>query len=224
MAREPFQYAVIRVVPQIERDEFVNVGVIVFCRTRGFLGARVGFEPGRVRLLAPGIDLSAVPDYLDGIVRIAAGDPEAGPIAALPPSERFGWLAAPSSTVVQTSPIHTGLSDDPERTLDHLFERLVAVCGSTRARLVVADACAAGGRRRVRGWWSPTHATTPVDRLHAGACKRSTASRRSAHDLLALAAEPGRSSALESRLYAEPSMARRPWAQPSTVHADHLRS
>jgi Protein of unknown function (DUF3037) len=123
--REPFQYAVIRVVPRVERDEFVNAGVILFCRTRGFLGARVAFDEARVRALAPGADLSGVPDYLDAIVRVAAGDPDAGPIAALPPSERFGWLAAPSSTVVQTSAIHTGLSDDPQQTLDQLFERLV---------------------------------------------------------------------------------------------------
>jgi hypothetical protein len=125
MQREPFQYAVIRVVPRIERDEFVNAGVIVFCRTRGFLGARVAFDEARVRALAPAADLSGVPDYLDAIVRVAAGDPDAGPIATLPPSERFGWLAAPSSTVVQTSAIHTGLSDDPQQTLDQLFARLV---------------------------------------------------------------------------------------------------
>ncbi len=126
MAREPFQYAVIRVVPRIERDEFVNVGVIVFCRTRRFLGVRLGYDPERARVLAPGADLSGVPEYLDAIARIAAGEPGAGPIAALPQSERFGWLAAPSSTVVQTSPVHAGISDDPQRTLDHLFERLVA--------------------------------------------------------------------------------------------------
>jgi hypothetical protein len=123
--REPFQYAVIRIVPRIERDEFVNAGVIVFCRTRGFLGARVAFDEARVRALAPGADLGGVPDYLDAIVRVAAGDAAAGPIAALPPSERFGWLAAPSSTVVQTSAIHTGLSDDPQQTLDQLFAQLV---------------------------------------------------------------------------------------------------
>jgi hypothetical protein len=125
MPGEPFQYTVIRVVPRVEREEFVNVGVVVFCRTRDFLAARVAYDAQRIGALAPGVDLSGVPAYLDALVRVAAGDPAAGPIAALPASERFGWLAAPSSTVVQTSAVHTGLSQDPERTLEHLFERLV---------------------------------------------------------------------------------------------------
>ncbi len=126
MTREPFQYAVIRVVPMIERDEFVNVGVIVFCRTRGFLGVRLGYDAGRVRALAPGAELDGVEDYLSAMARVAEGDPAAGPLAALPQSERFGWLAAPSSTTVQTSPVHSGLCEDPQGTLDRLFERLVA--------------------------------------------------------------------------------------------------
>ena len=126
MALEPFQYAVIRVVPRIEREEFVNVGVIVFCRTRGYLGVRLDYDPARVRALAPEAELTGVPEYLDAIARIAAGEREAGPIAELPQSERFGWLAAPSSTIVQTSDVHTGLSEDPELTLDRLFEQLVA--------------------------------------------------------------------------------------------------
>jgi hypothetical protein len=125
VARDPFQYAVIRVVPRIEREEFVNVGVIVFVRTRGFLSAHVASALDRVRWLGPEIDLEEVRAALDAIVRVAAGQPDAGPIAALPPSERFGWLTAPSSTVVQTSSVHCGLSDDPTRTLQRLFERLV---------------------------------------------------------------------------------------------------
>jgi hypothetical protein len=126
VTREPFQYAVIRIVPRIEREEFVNAGVLLFCRTRGFLGARVRLHRDRVCALAPDAELGGVEEYLDAIVRVAAGDPTAGPIAELPQSERFGWLAAPSSTVVQTSPIHTGLSSDPEATLERLFERLVS--------------------------------------------------------------------------------------------------
>jgi len=106
--------------------EFVNVGVIVFCRTRGYLGVRLDYDPARVRALAPEAELTGVPEYLDAIARIAAGEREAGPIAELPQSERFGWLAAPSSTIVQTSDVHTGLSEDPELTLDRLFEQLVA--------------------------------------------------------------------------------------------------
>lgn len=127
MAPDPFQYAVLRLVPRIERDEFVNVGVIVFCRTRGFLRVRVGLDPRRIEALAPGFDLETVREHLEARVRIAAGDPEAGPIAALPQSERFHWLVAPSSTVIQTSPVHSGLCEEPEALIDRLFQQLVAV-------------------------------------------------------------------------------------------------
>jgi hypothetical protein len=127
VAPEPFQYAVLRVVPRVEREEFVNVGVIVFCRTRQFLRARVALDPRRIQAFAPGIDLVAVGEHLDARVRVAAGDPDAGPIAALPQSERFHWLVAPSSTVIQTSSVHSGLCDDPDAVLDRLFTQLVSV-------------------------------------------------------------------------------------------------
>ena len=127
MAPDPFQYAVLRLVPRIEREEFVNVGVIVFCRTRGFLRARVALDPRRVEAIAPGFDLDNVREHLDARVRIAAGDPDAGPIAELSQSERFHWLVAPSSTVIQTSPVHSGLCDEPDELLDRLFEQLVGV-------------------------------------------------------------------------------------------------
>ena len=127
MAPEPFQYAVLRVVPRIEREEFVNVGVIVFCRTRRFLRARVALDPRRIRALSPDIDLEAVREHLDARVRIAAGEPDAGPIAALPQSERFHWLVAPSSTVIQTSSVHSGLCDEPDAVIDRLFEQLVTI-------------------------------------------------------------------------------------------------
>ena len=127
MAPEPFQYAVLRVVPRVEREEFVNVGVIVFCRTRGFLRARVALDPRRIRTLAPDIDLETVREHLDARVRVAAGDPGAGPIAALPQSERFHWLVAPSSTIIQTSSVHSGLCDEPEAVLERLFAQLVAI-------------------------------------------------------------------------------------------------
>lgn len=125
MAPEAFQYAVLRLVPRVEREEFLNVGVIVFCRTRRFLAARVALDPARVRALAADVDLDAVREHLDARVRIAAGDPEAGPIAALPQSERFHWLVAPSSTVIQSSSVHSGLCDEPEALLERLFEQLV---------------------------------------------------------------------------------------------------
>ncbi len=127
MAPDPFQYAVLRLVPRIERDEFVNVGVIVFCRTRGFLRARVALDPRRIEALAPGFDLETVREHLDARVRVAAGDPDAGPIAALSQSERFHWLVAPSSTVIQTSPVHSGLCEEPDALLDRLFDQLVSV-------------------------------------------------------------------------------------------------
>jgi hypothetical protein len=121
----PFTYTILRVVPSVERGEQLNVGVVLFCRQRGFLGARVGVDEVRLRTLAPGLDLSELTAHLQGLVRVAEGNPAAGAIATLPASERFGWLAAPSSTVIQASPVHTGLSEDPEATLDGLFTRLV---------------------------------------------------------------------------------------------------
>ena len=124
--RDAFQYAIWRVVPDVERGESLNAGVVVFCRRRRFLAARAELDEARLRALAPHADADAVRRHLDGLVRIAAGDPGAGAIAALPQSERFGWLTAASSTIVQPSPIHTGLCDDPEAVLDRLFGRLVA--------------------------------------------------------------------------------------------------
>lgn len=123
---KPFTYLILRLVPSVERGERVNVGVVLFCRQRGFLGARIELDAGRLAALAPGVPVDEVRRHLAALVRVAEGAPDAGPIAALPASERFGWLAAPSSTMVQSSEVHTGLSRDPEATLDALFERLVA--------------------------------------------------------------------------------------------------
>lgn len=124
-ARSPFAYAVLRVVPRVERGERFNAGVVVFCRQRGFLGAKVELDERRLAALAPDASAAEVRDHLEGLARIAAGDPGAGAIAALPASERFGWLVAPSSTIIQASEVHTGLTDDPRRTLDSLFAELV---------------------------------------------------------------------------------------------------
>ena len=125
MATHPFQYAVVRVVPRVERGESLNAGVIVLCRPKRFLAARVGLDVTRLRALAPDVDPAAIETHLQGIVRIARGDDDAGPIAALGQGERFHWLVAPSSTVIQPSEVHTGLCDDPAEELEHLFERLV---------------------------------------------------------------------------------------------------
>lgn len=132
MMGDPFQYAVLRVVPCIEREEFVNVGVIVFCRTRNFLAARVELDVERLARLAPGPPLEAVREHLDGIRAVAAGEPDAGPIARLPASERFHWLVAPSSTVIQTSSVHTGICEEPQGALEHLMARLVRQPSSSR--------------------------------------------------------------------------------------------
>ena len=123
--RNAFSYAIVRVVPSVERGERINAGVVLFCRQRGFLDARVALDDRRLAVLAPELDAGAVRAHLDGLVRVAEGDPAAGPIAGLPQSERFGWLVAPSSTVVQPSEVHTGLCEEPARTLDELFDELV---------------------------------------------------------------------------------------------------
>lgn len=126
-ARAPsaFSYAIVRVVPSVERGEGFNAGVILFCRQLDFLAARVALDERRLSALAPEFSPEIVRPYLQAIVRVAAGDPQAGPIAALPPSERFGWLVAPASTIIQPSPVHTGMCDDPAGTLDELFAELV---------------------------------------------------------------------------------------------------
>jgi pyridoxamine 5'-phosphate oxidase len=126
VARRPFQYALLRVVPHVERGEAINAGVVVFARQHGkFLAARTLLDDARLRALAPGVDPAPIRERLRVLEQVAAGDPAAGPLAALEPSERFHWLAAPSSTVVQASPVHTGLCGDPQALLDRLFATLV---------------------------------------------------------------------------------------------------
>jgi hypothetical protein len=123
---DAFQYAIWRVVPSVERGEALNVGVVVYCRRRSFLKARVLVDEARLGALSPELDVAAVRTHLEGMVRVADGDPGGGAVAALPQSDRFGWLTAASSTIVQPSPIHTGLCADPQAVLDRLFTRLVA--------------------------------------------------------------------------------------------------
>ena len=125
MASHPFQYAIVRVMPRVERGECLNAGVILLCRPRRFLAAMVGLDRERLRALASDVDPTTIETHLAAIERIARGDADAGPIAELVQGERFHWLVAPSSTVIQPSEVHTGLCDDPGVELDHLFERLV---------------------------------------------------------------------------------------------------
>jgi hypothetical protein len=125
--RAAFDYALIRVVPRVEREEFLNVGVVVFCPARRFLAARIELDRARLAAFAgdAAFDLDLVERHVNVIAAICAGDPAAGPMASLPPSERFHWLVSPRSTMVQTSPVHSGLTDDPAATLDHLLATMV---------------------------------------------------------------------------------------------------
>ena len=123
--RSPYQYAIIRVVPRVERGERLNVGVVLLCRPHRFLGARVALDEDRLRAVAPDLDPATVRPHLDAIERIASGDPAAGPIARLAIGERFHWLVSPASTIIQPSEVHTGLSDDPRQELDRLAAALV---------------------------------------------------------------------------------------------------
>ena len=124
-AADTYDYAVIRVVPRIEREEFVNAGVILSCQKLGFLGARIALDESRLLALAPGVDLELVRRHLAAIPAICAGHADAGPIGALPPRARFHWLTARRSSIIQTSPVHTGRCGDPETTLDRLLQKLV---------------------------------------------------------------------------------------------------
>ena len=128
--RFAFEYAVIRIVPRVERGEFINAGVVLICRAKRFLAARVELGRTRLECFAPYLDepqLAAIEEQLTLIPRVAAGDPTAGPIALLDFRERWHWLAAPSSTILQASPAHTGFCAHPERELDLLFAELVSV-------------------------------------------------------------------------------------------------
>lgn len=117
-----YDYAIIRVVPHIDRGEFINTGVVLFCRTKRFLAARIELDEERLRALAPDLDLEVVRDQLELIPRICAGE---GPVGRLGLAEAFHWITAPHSTIIQTSPVHSGFCDDPAATLDQLVARLV---------------------------------------------------------------------------------------------------
>ena len=120
-----YDYAVVRVVPRVERGEFVNVGVIVSCDATDSLAARIELDPARVLALDPGADIDAIRTALAAIDAVCAGSFAAGSLAALSARERFHWLVAPRSAVIQTSPVHTGRSSEPATVIDHLFETMV---------------------------------------------------------------------------------------------------
>lgn len=127
MPRDAFEYAVLRVAPRVERGEAVNVGVVLFCRTRRFLGVRLDLGDRQVaalRALAPDVDLEVIRAHLSSIGSIIDGAPSAGPIALLDAPERFRWVTSPSSTMIQPSDVHGGVTEDPEASLEELFEKL----------------------------------------------------------------------------------------------------
>lgn len=120
-----YDYAVIRVVPRVERQEFVNAGVLVWCKDQDLLDARIDLDAARLQALDPTVDLDAVRRHLASIGRICAGGEEAGPLGKLSKRERFDWLVAPRSTIIQTSPVHSGRCDDMAATLEHLLATMV---------------------------------------------------------------------------------------------------
>jgi hypothetical protein len=120
-----YDYAIVRVVPRVERGEQVNVGVILSCVDGEFLEARIELDPARLRALDPALDLDAIQAALDAITAVCAGGPAAGPIGALPQRGRFRWLVSPRSTVIQMSPVHTGRTTDPAAALERLLDTMV---------------------------------------------------------------------------------------------------
>lgn len=125
MSGKPYEYAIVCVVPRIERGERFNAGIVLHSRPHRFLGARTHLDEDLLRALAPDCEPDVVRSHLDAIVRIAAGDAATGPIARLSKAERFHWLVAPSSTIVQAGEVHTGITADPAAELEHLFRTLV---------------------------------------------------------------------------------------------------
>ena len=115
----------------MDRGEFINAGVVLYCRAERFLGARVHLDPARLKAIDPHAELEALRAHLEAVRSVCAGGPGAGAVGRLPLGERFGWLVAPRSTVVQPSPVHTGLTDDPEAELERLLSRMVLPPGQS---------------------------------------------------------------------------------------------
>ncbi len=124
-ALHSYDYGIVRLVPRVERAEFINVGALVLCRARRFLAARIALDPARLAALWPSLELEEVQTHLELFPRICAGGAKAGPIGQLSQTERFHWLVAPRSTIIQVSPPHSGLCADPQVALDNLIETFV---------------------------------------------------------------------------------------------------
>lgn len=132
--KHPYEYAVIRVTPRVEREEFLNVGVIVFCKEARYLRACVELDEERLSVLHPEADVASIRKHLNAIESVAAGRDDAGPIGRLSPRERFLILVAPRSTIIQTSAVHTGWCGEPEATLERLMDQMVRVTGAEGGR------------------------------------------------------------------------------------------
>ena len=122
-----FDYAILRVVPRVERQEFINAGVVAFCLEKKYLAARIHLDAGRLKALWPEADVELAREHLEAVRRICEGDPAAGPIAKLPQRERFHWIISPRSTIIQPSPVHTGVCDGTDGLLDRLARQFLDV-------------------------------------------------------------------------------------------------
>jgi len=122
-----FDYAILRVVPRVERQEFINAGVVLFCRELRYLDARIHIDEPRLRALWPAVDVELIRQHLEAVPLICAADPAGGPIARLSQSERFLWLISPRSTILQPSPVHTGVLEETAGVLDRLARQLLYV-------------------------------------------------------------------------------------------------
>ncbi|MGH1343577.1 MAG: DUF3037 domain-containing protein [Nannocystales bacterium] len=127
MPAQPFDYAVVRWVPDLDRGEWLNVGVLMYCAVADHIGCRVEFDTVRATALCPAADHSAPAQHLSALAAVCRGDSDAGPVARFPTGERFHWLVHPRSAALQVSAVHAGLSEDLPTTLDQLFERLVRI-------------------------------------------------------------------------------------------------
>lgn len=131
-AEYTYDYAIIRLVPRVERGEAINAGVIVSCPELDFREARIFLDPARLKALDPSVDIEATRAHIDLIPRICLGGAEAGPVGELPQRGRFHWLVSPRSTVIQTSPVHTGRTDDPSAALARLVDTMVKTAALPR--------------------------------------------------------------------------------------------
>ena len=125
--RSSFDYAVFRVVPRVEREEFLNVGVVLFCPEQRFLDLRLHRDEHRLLHFSPRLDIEEIRRHLEALGRVGRSEPDGGPVARLAQRERFHWLVAPRSTMLQVSPVHSGLCDQPAAMLEQLFSQLVLI-------------------------------------------------------------------------------------------------